>query len=180
MTEASTNSVELPELVPEAASEWSLDPISSSVEFHVKHFWGVMTVDGHFDTLTGDGKVDADGTISGEIRIAASSVNTKNKQRDKHLRSDDFFDAEGHPTITIAASKLTPSRQDLRGPITLSTAGHEQAVITIVHVVAATAEAVTLRAEAPVDRTAFDMTWSPLKMTASESRAVVTARFVRN
>ncbi|MGA2932864.1 MAG: YceI family protein [Acidimicrobiales bacterium] len=178
---ASTTSIDLPALIRDAAGEWTLDPNASSVEFHVKHFWGVMTVHGHFETFGGDGKVDADGTVSGEIRIAADSVNTKNKQRDKHLRSDDFFDAEHHPTITISASGLTPSGgQDLRGPVKLSTAGHELAVDTVVHVVSATAGAVTLRAEATIDRTAFDMTWSPLKMTAPEARAVVTARFVRN
>ena len=181
MTDANSVSIDLPSLVSDGVGEWTLDPSTSSVEFHVKHFWGVMTVHGHFETIAGDGRVDADGTVSGEIRIAAASVNTKNKQRDKHLRSDDFFDAAGHPTIIISASGLTPfDRTDLRGPITLSAAGHQQAVDTVVHVVSTTAEEVTLRAEATVDRTTFDMTWSPLKMTAPEVRAVVTARFVRN
>jgi len=41
-------------------------------------------------------------------------------------------------------------------------------------------ESVTLRAEATVDRTAFDMTWSPMKIAAPHSDVVVTARFVRN
>jgi len=140
-----------------------------------------MTVHGHFDTITCDGKVDGDGTVSGDIRIASDSVNTKNKQRDKHLRSDDFFGAAGHPTITISASGLTPfDGTELRGPITLSAAGYQQAVATVVQVVSATAAGVTLRAEATVDRTAFDMTWSPLNMTRPEASAIVTARFVRN
>jgi polyisoprenoid-binding protein YceI len=181
MTDANTTSIDRPSLIGNGASEWTLVPSASTVEFHVKHFWGVMTVHGHFDTITGDGKVDDDGTVSGEIRIAAESVNTKNKQRDKHLRTDDFFDAAGHPTITISATGLTPfDGTELRGPITLSAAGHQQAVATVVQVVSATAEGVTLRAEATVDRTAFDMTWSPLNMTRPEARAIVTARFVRN
>jgi polyisoprenoid-binding protein YceI len=181
MTDANTTSIDLDSLVGHGASKWTLDPSASSVEFHVKHFWGVMTVHGHFDTVTGDGKVAGDRTVSGEIRIAAESVNTKNKQRDKHLRSDDFFDAPAHPTITISAAGLTPSGgTELRGPITLSAAGHEQEVATVVQVVSATAEGVTLRAEATVDRAAFDMTWSPLNMTRPEARAIVTARFVRN
>jgi polyisoprenoid-binding protein YceI len=180
MTDANNTSIDLLSHFSDVASAWTVDPANSSVEFHVKHFWGVMTVHGHFDTITGDGKVDADGTVSGEIRIAADSVNTKNKQRDKHLRSGDFFDAAGHPIITISTSGLTLSAgQDLRGPITLSTAGHEQAVDTVVHVVSATADGVTLRAEATVDRTAFAMTWSPLKMAAPKALAVVTVRFVR-
>jgi len=181
MTDANSTTINLDSLVGEGASEWTLDPSASSVEFHVKHFWGIMTVHGHFDTVTGDGKVAGDGTVSGEIRIAAESVNTKNKQRDKHLRSDDFFAAEAHPTIAISAAGLKPAGgTELRGPITLSAAGHQQAVDTVVQVVSATAEDVTVRAEATVDRTTFDMTWSPLHMTRSEARAAVTARFVRN
>ncbi len=181
MTDATTPSIDLDSLVGHGPSEWTLDPSASSVEFHVKHFWGVMTVHGHFDAITGDGTVAGDGTVSGEIRITAASVNTKNKQRDKHLRSDDFFAVEAHPTVTISASGLkSVGGTELRGPITLSAAGHQQAVTTGVQVVSATAEGVTLRAEATVDRTTFDMTWSPLHMTRSEARAVVTAHFIRN
>jgi polyisoprenoid-binding protein YceI len=181
MTDADPTSIDLDSLVGPGASEWTLDPSGSSVEFHVKHFWGVMTVHGHFDTVSGDGKVADDGTVSGEIRIAAASVNTKNKQRDKHLRSDDFFAAEAQPTVTISAAGLrSAGGTELSGPITLSAAGHQQAVDTVVQVVSATAEGVTLRAEATVDRTAFDMTWSPLNMTRPDVRAVVTARFVRH
>ena len=82
--------------------------------------------------------------------------------------------------MTIGASGLVPSgSQDLRGTITLDTAGHQQNLDTVVHVVEATADAVTLRAEANVDRTAFGMTWGPLGMTSPQARALVTANFVR-
>ncbi len=181
MTDASSTPIDISALDREASGEWTLDPTASSIEFSVKHFWGVITVHGHFDTLTGNGRVDPDGTISGQIQIASNSVNTKHKKRDNHLRSEDFFDAERHPTITISASGLSPlDGQDLHGPITLDTAGHQQAFDTVVHVVSAAADAVTLRTETSVDRTAFGMTWSPLKMAAPHARVVVTARFVRN
>src|SRR5664280_2931147 len=61
MTDANSTTINLDSLVGEGASEWTLDPSASSVEFHVKHFWGIMTVHGHFDTVTGDGKVAGDG-----------------------------------------------------------------------------------------------------------------------
>jgi polyisoprenoid-binding protein YceI len=181
MTDASFTSIDLSALVRDATGEWTLDPTASSVEFHVKHFWGVITVHGHFDTVTGRGRVDPDGAISGQIQVAANSLNTKNKQRDKHLRSEDFFDAERHPTITISASRLSLSDAgELYGPITLDAAGHQQAFDAVVHVVSAAVDAITVRAEAIVDRTTFGMTWSPLKMAAPDARVVVTARFVRN
>jgi polyisoprenoid-binding protein YceI len=181
MTDTDTSPIDLQSLVGNGPSDWKLDPAASSVEFHVKHFWGAVTVHGHFDRITGEGSVAADGTVSGEIRIAAESLNTKNKQRDKHLLSKDFFDAAGHPTVTISASSMTPfDRTELRGPMTLSAAGRQQVVDSVVHLVSVTSDGVTLRAEATVDRTDFDMTWSPLKMARPEARAVVTARFVRN
>jgi polyisoprenoid-binding protein YceI len=181
MTDSGSTSTDLPSLLSDAAGEWTLDPTGSGVEFHIKHFWGLMTVHGHFDEVTGEGRVDPGGTVSGQLRIAAGSVNTNNKKRDKHLRSDDFFDAERHPTIAITASGLVPSGgQDLVGPITFDAAGHQETLDTVVHVVDATTGAISLRAETSVDRTAFGMTWGPLGMTAPQARAVVTAHFVRH
>jgi polyisoprenoid-binding protein YceI len=181
MTDSGTNPVDLSSLVRNASGEWTLDPAGSSAEFHVKHFWGIMTVHGHFDTLSGEGRVDPAGTVSGQIRIDAGSVNTKNKKRDHHLRSGDFFDAENHPTVTIEAAGLTPAEGgELRGTVTFDAAGHQQPVNAVVRVVDATADAVTVRAEATVERAAFDMTWGPLHMTAPEAQGVVTARFVRS
>jgi polyisoprenoid-binding protein YceI len=180
MTDPDTASIDLPALVRDGSGDWTLDPAGSSVNFGVKHFWGLMTVHGQFDSLSGEGRVDPSGTVSGEIRIGAESVNTKNKKRDKHLRSGDFFDAEDHSTVTIDASGLIPAAGgELRGSITLNAAGHQQAVDAAVRVVAAAADAVTVRAEADVERAAFGMTWGPMKMTAPTAHAVVTARFVR-
>jgi polyisoprenoid-binding protein YceI len=181
MTVPDSTSIDLPALVREGSGAWTLDPAGSSVEFHVKHFWGLMTVHGRFDALSGEGQVDPAGTVSGQIRIAANSVNTKNKKRDQHLRSDDFFDAEKHPTVTIEATGLTPADGgELRGSVTFDAAGHQQPLQTVVRVVDATADAVTVRAEAQVERAAFGMTWGPLHMTAPMASAVVTARFVRS
>jgi polyisoprenoid-binding protein YceI len=180
MTVPEGTSVDLPTLVRDGSGAWTLDPAGSSVEFHVKHFWGLMTVHGRFDSLSGEGQVDAAGTVSGQIRIGADSVNTKNKKRDQHLRSDDFFDAEHHATVTIEAAGLTPAEGgELRGSVTFDAAGYKQPLDAVIRVVDASADAVTLQAEAEVERAAFGMTWGPLHMTAPTAHAVVTARFVR-
>ena len=65
-------------LVRNASGTWSLDSAGSAVEFHVKHFWRVITVHGHFDRIDGEGTVDKAGGISGQLRIAAGSLSTKN------------------------------------------------------------------------------------------------------
>lgn len=180
MPETTQTPTDILALVRNGTGDWTLDPASSSVEFHVKHFWGVITVHGRFDKLTGEGCVAAHGSVSGQLQFAAGSVNTNNRKRDEHLRSSDFFDAEHHPTIVVSASGLVPAgTQVLRGKITLDAAGHQETLDPTIQVIDITADAVTLRAETNVDRTTFEMTWRPLGMASPQARAVVTTRFVR-
>jgi polyisoprenoid-binding protein YceI len=174
-------SVDVETLVRDARGTWSLDPAASAVEFHVKHFWGVITVHGHFERIAGEGTVDEAGNISGELRIDAGSLTTKNAKRDQHLHSAEFFDVEHYPTVVVTVRRLVPEgRGVLKGQVTLEAGGHSEELAPIVEVVGATANTVSLRAEVVVDRTAFGMTWSPLKMASSEARAVVNTRFVRS
>ncbi|HVC25287.1 MAG TPA: YceI family protein, partial [Acidimicrobiales bacterium] len=53
---------------------WSLDAAKSTVEFHVKHFWGAITVHGGFERFEGEGSVALDGAISGRLTIDATSL----------------------------------------------------------------------------------------------------------
>jgi polyisoprenoid-binding protein YceI len=87
---------------------WTIDPAHSEVNFKVKHLV-VSTVTGHFDKFHGEiveGKMPdfADARISFEAD--AESINTKNEQRDGHLRSDDFFDVARHPKITFISASV--------------------------------------------------------------------------
>src|SRR6516225_6440170 len=93
---ANTRSVDLAQFASGGQGQWELDPAASTVEFRVKHFWGAITVHGRFHKLSGSGTVDEDGTIAGQLRIDTNSLSTNNKQRDKHLLSSDFFDADHH------------------------------------------------------------------------------------
>jgi polyisoprenoid-binding protein YceI len=96
-----------------ATSTWQLDPAHSSVEFAVKHMM-MTTVRGRFKsvqaTLTGD-EEHPDGCCV-EVTIDVASIDTGNPDRDAHLRSGDFFDAERYPTITFRSKRVegTPSR----------------------------------------------------------------------
>ncbi len=163
-----------------AAGQWALDPAGSRFEFHVRHFWGAITVHGTFDSVSGTAEVGADGSISGRIVFDATTLNTKNKQRDKHLRSADFFDAEQHPhmVLTITSGELS-GPADLACKGTLEAAGHSRPVEFTAHIDQASAEAAVLTAEFEVDRTGFAMTWSPLGMASATARGTATARFAR-
>jgi polyisoprenoid-binding protein YceI len=163
-----------------AVGRWVLDPAESRVEFHVKHFWGVITVHGSFGQITGEGNLGPDGALTGRLSIDTASLGTKNKKRDQHLRSAEFFDVEHHPhaVVTVSAAKPTGlATLTCRG--TLETAGHVQPIEFSTHVEEASAQAVTLRAELVIDRTVFAMTWSPLGMASKMARTTIVARFVR-
>jgi polyisoprenoid-binding protein YceI len=167
--------------IRDGEGRWSLDPTRSSVEFHVKHFWGAITVRGHFERFEGEGTIAPDGTISGRVVIDAASLTTKNRKRDEHLRSADFFDVEHHSNVVVSARDLASTGPAaMRGTVALEAAGHEQEFEATIAVLEVSAEAATLRCELVVDRTAYAMTWSPLGMASHSARAVVTARFVRN
>src|SRR5690242_8275337 len=78
-------------------SPWRLDHDHSSVEFHVKTLWGLVTVKGAFARYEGRLDLSADPAI--ELTIDAASLDTKNAKRDAHLRSADFFAADEHPQV---------------------------------------------------------------------------------
>jgi polyisoprenoid-binding protein YceI len=163
------------------AGQWRLDPQQSTVEFRVPHFWHMVTVRGWFDRLEGEGSVTRDGTVTGRIVIDAASLNTKNKQRDKHLRSADFFHAEQHPqaVLTVSRAALTSAGQ-LAGEGTLEAAGTQEPVRFTADILEASPDTVTLRAEITVDRSKFGMTWSPMRVASMQATGSVTARFTRS
>ena len=159
---------------------WVLDPAGSRVEFYVKHFWGVVTVKGRFGQIHGEGNVGADGVVTGFLNIDAASVDTKNKKRDTHLRSAEFFNSELYPNVVVTVTGASPTEQatlDCHG--TLEAAGQVKPIEFSADVLDLSVLAVTLRAELIVDRTEFSMTWSPLGMASSAARVTVSARFIR-
>ena len=81
---------------------WRIDPERSSVEFHAKHLWGLATVKGAFTRYQG-----TLGLPAAELTIEADSLDTGNRRRDRHLRSDAFFGAEEHPYVRFAAENAT-------------------------------------------------------------------------
>jgi polyisoprenoid-binding protein YceI len=89
------------------ATTWKVDPTHSHAEFAVRHLM-ISTVKGRFaevsGTLTGD-ETDP-GHASFELTIPVASIDTRESQRDTHLRSADFFDAAMHPEIRFVSTKI--------------------------------------------------------------------------
>lgn len=76
-------------------TNWSIDTTHSEIAFKVKHMM-ISTVTGHFEDFTATAKTDGDNFNGASLEFSAktASINTKNKDRDAHLQSDDFFNSE--------------------------------------------------------------------------------------
>lgn len=86
---------------------WNIDPVHSVAEFKVKHMM-ISNVKGQFTGLSGVLKLD-EGDItksSVEATIDAASINTRDAQRDGHLKSADFFDVEKFPTLAFKSTHV--------------------------------------------------------------------------
>ncbi len=165
---------------PTMTGRWVLDGPGSSVEFHVRHFWGAITVHGSFRQLSGEAAVGADGTITCVLTIDARSLRTRNRQRDDHLRSAGFFDVDAHPNMTVTVTGAKPAGPEILACTgTMEAAGRVQPLQFTARVERPTTGSVVLHAEVVVDRTGFGMTWRPFKIAAPQARATVVARFVR-
>ncbi len=95
-----------------AQDVYTIDPNHSNVAFKVRHL--VSKVAGEFTdfdgTITADfGNLDVSGV---QFSIRAASINTRNEDRDGHLRSPDFFDVEKFPEITFTSTKVTKIDED--------------------------------------------------------------------
>jgi polyisoprenoid-binding protein YceI len=83
-----------------------IDAAHSSVEFTVRHMV-FSKVRGQFRVLSGTLRVGPDGLPAAvDVKIKADSVDTREEQRDNHLRSADFLDAATHPTLTFTSSDV--------------------------------------------------------------------------
>jgi polyisoprenoid-binding protein YceI len=91
---------------------WKIDPAHSQVEFAVRHLM-ITTVRGRFTDVKGTVVTEGDDpqTAQVEVVIDANTIDTREPQRDAHLKSADFFDAEKYPYITFKGKRVT----DLRG-----------------------------------------------------------------
>ena len=102
-----TNAPALQALLADAAlaGNWTLDPSRSTVSLRSKSMWGLAPVKGVFRQASGQGTVSPAGDVSGTVTVGAASIDTKNKKRDTHLRSADFFDSDTYPDITVTVDQ---------------------------------------------------------------------------
>lgn len=98
------------------AIKWKVDPAHSEIQFKVKHLM-ITTVTGYFKTFDLEVETESeDFTTASSIRFTADidSIDTNNQQRDTHLKSPDFFDAEQHKQLTFVGKKYEADGENAR------------------------------------------------------------------
>jgi polyisoprenoid-binding protein YceI len=102
---------------------WAIDPTHTNVEFAVRHLM-ITTVKGRFAEVSGTVVLDDanPAAATAEITIGAASIDTREPQRDAHLRSGDFFQAETYPSLTFRSTSvraIAPEGFTLVGDLTI-------------------------------------------------------------
>jgi polyisoprenoid-binding protein YceI len=100
------------------ATRWNIDAAHSHIEFGIRHLM-ISTVKGRFGGITGTVNYDkADpSSLAVDVTIDVASIDTRQEQRDAHLRSADFFDAERFPSIRFVGKSI---KGNIDGDFTLS------------------------------------------------------------
>lgn len=155
--------------------QWQLDPRRSSVEFRVGHFWGLMTVKGHFDDYEGRLDLSADPAI--ELTVDAASLQTGNRKRDTHLRSADFFDAEKQPRVRFVSDSVVAHDDTLRVHGSLF-AGGQSIPLELDARVRRAGDELEIEALTSAPHRELGMTFSPLGMIRPSSELRVNGYLV--
>jgi len=143
---------------------WSFDPAHSQIQFAVKHL-GISTVRGVFERFTGTIE-EENGTLKAvSVEIDIASLTTNNEQRDVHLRSADFFDADQFPKATFALTNFSRSGDTVTATGELTIRGITKPV-TLTGEVGGPAtdpwgnQKVSAELETKISRKEFGLTWN--------------------
>jgi polyisoprenoid-binding protein YceI len=98
-----------PAIPQTAVTTWNIDPAHTAAEFKVRHMM-ISNVKGHFGKISGTLTLDSSDLSKSSLSavIDASSIETRDPQRDGHLKSADFLDVEKFPTLSFKSTKVTP------------------------------------------------------------------------
>ncbi len=145
---------------------WKLDPVHSEVEFGVRHMM-ISTVKGAFKSVQGTVRIDEETYERSEVdvEIDAASIDTRDEKRDQHLRSEDFFHVEEHPTLEFKSRKVEGDEQSFRIPGELTIRGVTRPVILEGELLGGGVDPwgndrLAFRAETKVSRKDYGLTWN--------------------
>jgi len=173
-------------------STWNIDPTHSSAEFKVKHLM-ISHVKGHFPKLSGVLTLDESDLAKSSVEAAidVTSIETRDPQRDGHLKSADFFDVEKFPTMTFKSTSVNPGSAG-EGTVTGDLTIRDVTKSVVFHVEGPTDPVkdpwgnhrVAVSATTKISRKEFGLTWSaPLEtggvMIGDEVIITLDVQFVK-
>lgn len=139
------------------STTYQIDPSHSSANFSIKHMM-IAKVHGGFEKISGQLVYDPSDVSKSSINVSidAASINTRENQRDAHLKSPDFFDIEKYPTLTFKSTRVEKHGDDLKvhGDLTIH----------------GVTKAITLDVEAPSAE--MKDPWGNLKLAASATTKI--------
>jgi polyisoprenoid-binding protein YceI len=156
-----------------STTKWIIDPTHSEVSFKVKHLV-ISTVTGYFREFEGEVETAADDFSNASVHFstAIDSIDTNQKDRDAHLKSADFFDAENHAQFIFSNGKLVAKGDELEVTGDLTIRGTTQPVTLKAELggIAQDGYGQTkagFELEGKISRKAFGLTWSAVTEAGS-------------
>lgn len=143
-------------------TNWKLDPTHSEIEFKVKHMM-ISTVTGSFSEFDATAETEDDSFKNAEFAFNAKvdSIGTKNEDRDTHLKSDDFFNAEQFPQLTFKSKSFNGEK--MVGDLTIRDVTKEITLDVDFNGIAVDPYGQTkagLEATGTINRKDFNLSWS--------------------
>ena len=170
----------------EKNTHWTIDSAHSEIAFKVKHMM-ISTLTGHFDDFNADAQTDGDNFTNADLSFSAktASINTKNRDRDAHLKSDDFFNSEQFPELKFVSKSFIGEK--LVGDLTIRDITKEVVLETELNGIAVdpygqTKAGFEIRGE--INRNDFNLTWSAVTEAGSivvsdKVKLVVDVQFIK-
>jgi polyisoprenoid-binding protein YceI len=159
---------------------WHVDASTSEANFSSRGMFGLARVKGTFAASEGELVVSAAGA-HGELRIQAASLDTKNKKRDEHLRSADFFDVINSPVVRFTLADISPAAEGnliING--TLQIRDNKLPIEAPVEATELSADRLRLHTTVSVDRTQAGVGWSKMGMVQGKAHLDVKLDLVRD
>ena len=166
--------------------KWKIDSTHSEVAFKVKHMM-ISTVTGHFEDFDATITTDNDDFNPASVEFTAKidSINTKNKDRDGHLKSDDFFNAEKYPELKFVSTSFDGEK--LVGDLTIRDVTKSVTLDVDLNGIAVDPYGQTkagFEMSGQINRKDFNLTWNAVTeagniVVSDKVKLVIDAQFVK-
>ncbi|WP_066755581.1 YceI family protein [Crocinitomix algicola] len=167
-------------------TKWVIDPAHSDVKFKVKHMM-ISSVTGQFESFDATVESSSDDFKDAKIDVAidVASISTKNEDRDNHLKSDDFFNAETFPKMTFKANGFDGDK--LKGELSIRETTKEVVLDADFNGIAVDPYGQTkagFELSGEINRKDFGLTWSAVTeagniVVSDKIKLMIDAQFIK-